>query len=145
LHCRDKNGNCAIRNKIYEKFLRDFFPIPIPISIDTNKHKKTSKSNPVASKTEEKPTVFICYSRKDEKWKDKLLPHLNVLAYQEICIPWHDKDISPGKEWVEEIRKNIDRAKAAVFLVTANSLSSYFILHDEITELLGKKDKERCF
>lgn len=130
--------NCTIQNKIHEKFLIDFFENQrLPTRVSGN-----PDPGAVSGLIEEEPIVFICYSRKDKEWKDKLLKHLKVLEAQHICITWNDENIPPGEPWFEEIKRNLGLAKAAIILITANSLSSDFILHEEIPELLKKKENE---
>jgi hypothetical protein len=53
--------------------------------------------------------VFISYSHKDVKLKDKLLEHLCVLERFHDVTVWTDTQIPPGARWREEI----DRAMAA--------------------------------
>ncbi len=88
------------------------------------------------------PTVFISYSHKDEVWKDRLVTHLGVLEHQGLLQTWNDRNIGAGDEWFEEIRKGIDAARVAVLLISANSLTSRFILHTEIPRLLERRDSE---
>jgi hypothetical protein len=39
---------------------------------------------------DEPPIVFVSYSHEDEKWKDKLLPHLSQLGRLGILEVWDD-------------------------------------------------------
>jgi tetratricopeptide (TPR) repeat protein len=88
------------------------------------------------------PTVFISYSHKDEVWKDRLLEHLGGLEEEGLLKVWSDRNIKAGDEWFEEIRTAMDDAKVAVFLVSAHSLKSKFIRHQEIPHLLDRREKE---
>ena len=67
------------------------------------------------------PSVFISYSHKDEVWKDRLVTHLGVLQHQGLLRTWSDEKIRGGDDWFEEIRKAMDEARLAVFLISANS------------------------
>ncbi len=40
-----------------------------------------------------KPTIFISYSHKDEVWKDRLKPHLEVLETAGRISIWDDRGI----------------------------------------------------
>src|SRR6185295_362130 len=88
------------------------------------------------------PTVFISYSHKDEDWKDRLVTHLGVLQHQGRLRTWTDRNIGAGDEWFEEIRKAMNEARVAVVLVSANSLTSKFILHTEMPHLLERRTKD---
>lgn len=87
-------------------------------------------------------TVFISYSHADEVWKDRLVKHLGVLQHQGLLRTWNDRDIGAGDEWFKEIRKAMDEARVAIFLVSANSLTSKFILHTEMPHLLERRTRD---
>jgi len=84
------------------------------------------------------PKVFISYSHKDEEWKDKLVTHLSVLEKEERLSFWTDRDIQAGDDWFPEIEKAIESAQVAILMISANFLSSDFILNEEIPRLLKK-------
>jgi len=88
-----------------------------------------------------KPTVFISYSHKDEQWKDRLRPHLEMLEKAgriDIDI-WDDRDIGAGAEWYDEIREVMERAAVAVCLISADYLASDFVNKEEIPYLLERR------
>ena len=89
-----------------------------------------------------KPTVFISYSHKDEAWKDRLVTHLGVLAQQGLLDLWDDRRIGTGEEWRTEIAEAMGRASVAILLVTADFLTSQFILGEEVPRLLQRRDAE---
>jgi TIR domain len=88
------------------------------------------------------PTVFISYSHKDETWKKRLVTHLSVLEQQGLLQTWNDRNIGAGDEWFEEIRKGMESAKVAILLISANFLSSNFILRSEVPRLLERRECE---
>jgi hypothetical protein len=89
-----------------------------------------------------KPTVFISYSHKDEVWKDRLVTHLGVLQQEGLLDLWDDRRIGAGEDWYQKIEEAITRASVAVPLVSADFLTSKFILSTEIPDLLERRDKE---
>jgi hypothetical protein len=93
--------------------------------------------------SDEQPTVFISYSHKDEKEKDALVSHLGVLQKGAGLIDlWSDDRIGGGDDWEEEIRQAMEKAKIAILLVSANFLTSGFILGTEVPTLLQRRKKE---
>ncbi|HLL72094.1 MAG TPA: toll/interleukin-1 receptor domain-containing protein [Pyrinomonadaceae bacterium] len=89
-----------------------------------------------------KPTVFISYSHKDEEWKDRLVTHLGVLQEQDLLTLWEDRQIGAGEDWEQKIQDAMNAAHVAVLLISANSLTSKFILRKEVAHLLQRRDKE---
>ena len=118
----DNQNFCAIRNKIYERFLIHITEI-----------------NDASSK---KPTAFISYSHEDVEWKDKLSEHLEVLEKEGILTEWHDKKITTGNDWLKKIEEKINAADIAVLLISANFLKSDFIVDVEIPLLLKQKKEK---
>ena len=88
------------------------------------------------------PTVFISYSHKDEVWKDRLVTHLGVLQQEGLLDLCDDRSIGAGGNWYQKIEEAIARASVAVLLVSADFLTSKFILSKEIPDLLERRDKE---
>lgn len=87
--------------------------------------------------------VFISYSHKDEAEKDALLTQLRVLQRgTEMVEVWNDDEIGGGEAWEAAIEKAIQRARVAVLLITANFLSSEFILGNEVPRLLKRHEQE---
>ncbi len=89
-----------------------------------------------------KPTVFISYSHKDEAWKDRLVNHLGVLQQEGLLDIWEDRRIVAGDDWYPEIQTAIDTASVAILMVSADFLTSKFILSKEVPRLLERREKE---
>ena len=88
------------------------------------------------------PTVFISYSHRDEDWKARVCAQLGVLVQQGLVDTWDDRRIAVGDEWRPEIEAAMASAKAAVLLVSADFLTSDFILKSEVPTLLEQRDQE---
>jgi tetratricopeptide (TPR) repeat protein len=88
------------------------------------------------------PTVFISYSHKDEDWKDRLVTHLGVLQQEGLLDLWDDRRIGAGEDWYLEIQEAMDSASVAVLMVSADFLTSNFILSEEVPRLLKRRDEE---
>jgi hypothetical protein len=89
-----------------------------------------------------KPTVFISYSHKDESWKDRIVTHLGVLAQEGILNIWDDRRIGAGADWEKEIEDALKKASVAMLLVSADFLTSKFIMGEEVPKLLERREKE---
>lgn len=74
--------------------------------------------------TVEPVELFYSYSHKDEGLRDKLAIHLTMLQRQGVIKAWHDRNISAGSEWAEEIDQHLNSAQIILLLVSANFLAS---------------------
>ncbi len=86
--------------------------------------------------------VFISYSHKDEAWKERLHTQLKVLERQNQLSIWEDRQIAAGVDWYPAIEKAINSANVAILLISADFLSSKFILGEEVPRLLARRKKE---
>lgn len=87
-------------------------------------------------------TIFISYSHKDEEWKDRLTPHLGVLQQEGLLDFWDDRKIDGGDDWLPEREEAINNAHVAVLMISANFLTSDFILKKEVTRLLERRSSD---
>jgi TIR domain len=87
-----------------------------------------------------RPSIFISYSHKDEKWKDLILDHLGIAQKQELYDLWDDRLIEGGEDWFDAITRAIDAGCVGILLISANSLTSNFILKEEVPRLIEKRD-----
>lgn len=88
------------------------------------------------------PTIFISYSHKDEDWKDRLCTQLGVFVKQNLLTVWEDRRIGAGEDWYDKIQEAMKTANIAVLLISQNFLTSDFILREEVTNLLRRRDEE---
>jgi tetratricopeptide (TPR) repeat protein len=87
------------------------------------------------------PTVFVSYSHRDDAWKGRLLPQLRVLVQLGLIDLWEDNRIDAGDAWYPEIQAALEKAAAAVCLISANYLSSDFVLKEEVPYFLGQREQ----
>ena len=88
------------------------------------------------------PTVFISYSHKDERRKDRLRRHLGVLEQQNRIQIWDDRQIDPGGKWFDDIKLVMDRTAVAVCLISPDYLASNFCTKEEIPYLLERRERD---
>lgn len=106
--------------------------------------KKNIAASPVVPTGKEglkKNEVFISYSHKDEDWKDRLVTHLHVLQMQDMIDVWDDRRIELGDDWKPEIEEAINRASIVILMISANFLTSKFILDKEVPKFLERRTK----
>lgn len=86
--------------------------------------------------------VFLSYSQKDERWKERLVTHLDVLETAGRLDLWDASHIDPGSDRHAEIVLAIDDADVAVLLVSASFLASDFIRTEEVPRFLERRKRE---
>jgi hypothetical protein len=99
---------------------------------------RSPKSGRVPSSTERPELVFIScsHSRADRKVLDLLMLHLQVLKNQKkIDIFTHDA-LPPGALWQQETRFMIERAAAAILLISPKYLVSPDLMEEQLPRLL---------
>lgn len=89
-------------------------------------------------------SVFISYSRQDEAYYKRLLTHLKPVAINHELEIWHDRTIDPGAKWLTETEQALERAWAAILIITPDFLSSKFITTIEVPKLLIKAEQAGC-
>ena len=84
-------------------------------------------------------SIFISYSHMDEAWKDRLVTHLRVFEKEGLLETWDDRRIWGGEDWFSEIEKAMARSSVALLLISADYLTSDFILREELPKLLEQR------
>ena len=92
-------------------------------------------------KEREMPSIFICYSHKDEEWRDKLLEYLRTLNLEQQTV-WSDIDLEPGAIWDEKIKEVLLQVKVALVLVSQPLLNSTYVRNEELPRLLKRCEEE---
>lgn len=101
--------------------------------------KNRLRSSPTTA-TPVRVNIFISYSHKDEKWRKRLATQLEVLALADLVEVWDDRKIDAGENWREEIDANLLGARIAVLLISADFLTSGFILDAEIPKIFDRHE-----
>jgi hypothetical protein len=83
-------------------------------------------------------SAFICHSHKDRKHLEELRTHLTFPEQHYQLTIWSSQDIAPGARWREEIDARLASATVGVLLVSADFLSSPFIVKEELPVLLQR-------
>lgn len=89
-----------------------------------------------------KTHVFVCYSHKDRRWLERLKVHLKPLTREYDLEVWEDTRLTPSSKWREEIRTALDKADAAILIVSPDFLASDFINTNELPPLLKSSAEE---
>lgn len=85
--------------------------------------------------------VFFCYARKDELLLNELKSHLRPLQWEGLIDMWHDRNISAGKEWAEEINKHLNTSQIILLLVSSDFMDSDYCYSIEMKRALERHER----
>ncbi len=88
--------------------------------------------------------VFYSYSHKDESYREKLETHLSILERNGHIEEWHDRRISAGREWEEEIDLNLEEADIILLLVSSNFLASDYCYDTETIRAIERHESKEA-
>lgn len=86
--------------------------------------------------------VFICYSRKDKPWLDRLRVHWMPLEHHERIKAWDETDIGGDDDWRALIIRGLNEAGAAGLSISANWLAADFSQELELPQRLARARPE---
>ena len=84
--------------------------------------------------------IFFCYAHEDEPLLNKLKSHLSPLRRQGLIKMWHDRDISAGTEWEQEIKEQLNTARIILLLISPDFMDSDYCYGIEMQRAL-ERDK----
>ena len=87
---------------------------------------------------EESINIFYSYAHEDEPLRKKLEKHLALLQHQGLIAPWHDREISAGTEWADEINVHLETAQIILLLISSSFLASEYCYSREMVRALER-------
>lgn len=88
--------------------------------------------------------LFISYSHRDCKLRDKLVDQLSSLERDGVIHAWHDRMIGAGQEWAGAIDANLETADIILCLVSADFIASSYIFERELSRALERHEAEEA-
>ncbi|MCP4663127.1 MAG: toll/interleukin-1 receptor domain-containing protein [bacterium] len=85
-------------------------------------------------------TVFFSYAHKDEELRDQLAIHLKMLQREKKIRPWHDRKITPGREWEGEIDRHLEEADVILLLVSPDFVASDYCWDVEVARAMERHE-----
>src|SRR5690349_19543664 len=84
--------------------------------------------------------LFYSYAHKDETLRDQLNTHLSILQREQYISVWHDREISAGSVWAEEIDTHLKSARIILLLVSSDFLASDYCYSIEVQEAMRRHE-----
>src|SRR5713226_4845301 len=96
-----------------------------------------SKQNPIR--------IFYSYSHKDEEFRRQLETHLALLRRQGMIDEWHDRKVTAGKEWKNQIDEHLETANIILLLISSDFVSSDYCYDIEMKKALERHDAGEAY
>ena len=85
--------------------------------------------------------IFFCYAHEDEELLNKLKSHLIPLQRQGLIDVWHDRDISAGTDWEQQIKGHLNAAQIILLLVSSDFMVSDYCYGIEMQRALQRHER----
>src|SRR5256885_1566093 len=76
--------------------------------------------------------LFYSYAHKDEELRQELEKHLKMLKRHGLITEWHNRDISAGTDWKQEIDVHLNAADIILLLVSVDFIASDYCYSSEM-------------
>ncbi|BCL80109.1 hypothetical protein ccbrp13_25740 [Ktedonobacteria bacterium brp13] len=87
--------------------------------------------------------IFMCYAHADRLWIDKFEKHLRSLRSQGSIVIWHDRDISAGQEWDQEVDAHLEQAHIVLLFVSPDFMASDYVYGSEFQRIMERNAQEK--
>jgi hypothetical protein len=107
---------------------------------DTPREIRASTKEMTSEESRQDPikSVFISYSQRDERYRQRLDISLVQLRRNKLISVWYDRKILPGHEWGQEIDQNLESADVVLSLVSPDFLASDYAYSREMLRALER-------
>src|SRR5688572_524231 len=85
--------------------------------------------------------LFFSYSHKDEDLRDELEVHLSALKREGVIELWHDRRIGAGKDFGDEIGRNLEEADVVLLLISPYFIASDYCYENEMARAMKRHDE----
>jgi hypothetical protein len=88
--------------------------------------------------------IFFSYAHRDESLRDELAKHLKLLERDNVIKTWHDRQITAGDEWKNEIDIHLETADIILLLISADFLASDYCYDIELKRALERYESKEA-
>jgi len=85
--------------------------------------------------------IFFCYAHEDELLLNKLKSQLTPLQRQGLIDVWHDRDISAGTDWEQQIKGHLNAAQIILLMVSPDFMVSDYCYGIEMQRALERDEQ----
>lgn len=82
--------------------------------------------------SKEQVKIFFSYAHKDREYLDEFKEYIKIFERNGLVERWDDNELIVGEKWDNTIKDKIYSADIIIFLLSASSLASDYIYHNEL-------------
>lgn len=88
--------------------------------------------------------IFISYSHKDKKYKERLVDYLKGIKLTRNIEIWHDGEINAGEDIDKNILNELSSSDIVLLLVSINFINSSYCIENELKKAIERMNKGEC-
>ncbi len=88
--------------------------------------------------------VFISYAHADIGYKEELMKYLIGMRREKMIEVWEDGRLTPGDQWDDEIRSQLEQAEWVIMLISQQFVNSSYIYETELKMALENMEQRRA-
>ena len=81
--------------------------------------------------------IFVSYSHQDEGLRSKFAEQLQILVNLGVIRPWYDRMIEVGKEWEQQILRQLSSSRIILLLVSPSLCASKYAYGVEVQRAMA--------
>lgn len=85
--------------------------------------------------------IFISYTHEDESLLKELVKHLTMMRRDGLVKLWHDRDISAGDDWSQNINEHLNSARVVLLLVSSSFVASDYCYSVEVERAMERHEE----
>lgn len=88
--------------------------------------------------------IFYSYTHEDEELREELIKHLSQLRRDGVIKNWHDREITAGSEWKDQIDAHLESADIILLLISADFIHSDYCYDIEMKRALERHNNKEA-
>ncbi len=84
--------------------------------------------------------IFFSYAHEDEELRDRLAKHLRSFERLGLIESWHDREITAGTEWNNQIDANLEEADIILLLISSDFIDSDYCYDIEMKRAMQRHE-----
>lgn len=89
--------------------------------------------------------LFLSYAHEDEALRRELEKHLAIFGHKDLITIWHDRNISAGTEWRQEIHHHLQTSQIILLLLSPDFMVSGYCYGVEMQHAIERHTRKEAY